>query len=182
MRKPYQLNLYTVPSNWSNGRSFFINAIWRLLFQPLVSSHFPGSAWRIRVLNIFGASIHPSVNLKPHIIITCPWNLKIGQSSWVGEYVWIDNIDQVVVGLNSCISQGVYICTGNHNYRSPSFDLVTSPVIIRDSVWICAMALIAPGVNIDSGAVISFGTVITGDVSANTLVSTNASPSCRQLL
>ena len=181
MRQSYNLKQYIVPRNWSNGRSFYLNAIWRLFFRPLVASYLPGSSWRINVLNIFGASIHHSVNLKPHIIITCPWNLKINKHSWIGEFVWIDNIDQVVIGSNSCVSQGVYICTGNHNYKSPTFDLITSEVIVGDSVWICAQALIAPGVTIASGAVVGFGSVITKDVSENELISMSNSNYSRKI-
>ncbi len=44
------------------------------------------------------------------------------------------------------------------------------PIIIGDQVWIGVGAIINPGVTIGNGAVIASGSVVTRDVSADTLV------------
>jgi len=40
-----------------------------------------------------------------------PWRLTVGENVWVGEGLWIDNLDEVYLGANCCISQGAYLCT-----------------------------------------------------------------------
>ena len=65
--------------------------------------------------------LEKGVVIKPNVKIKYPWNLYIGNNSWLGEKVWIDNLDIVSVGNNCCISQGAYLLTGNHDYRSEYF-------------------------------------------------------------
>ena len=38
-----------------------------------------------------------------------PWRLSIGDYSWIGEDVWIDNLAMVKIGKNVCVSQGAYL-------------------------------------------------------------------------
>jgi putative colanic acid biosynthesis acetyltransferase WcaF len=37
--------------------------------------------------------------------------------------VWIDNLDDVSIADNVCISQGALLLSGNHNYKKQIFDL-----------------------------------------------------------
>ena len=109
-------------------KNLFINVLWYLINNLFFNSFIPGSKLRIIILNLFGADISKSAYIKPRVYIKFPWKLKIGKYSWIGEKVWIDNIDHVEIGNNCCISQGVYFCTGNHDFKKETFDLiVTSP-------------------------------------------------------
>jgi hypothetical protein len=85
------------------------------------------------------------VVIKPHVRVKFPWKLYIGDHSWIGESVWIDNLAQVTIGSNCCISQGAYLCTGSHRWDRDTFDLVTKPIVIEDQCWVGAMARVAPG-------------------------------------
>ena len=49
-------------------------------------------------LRVFGAKLGKGVVLKPRIRVKYPWNLTIGDHSWIGEEVWIDNLDHVHIG------------------------------------------------------------------------------------
>jgi len=93
-----------------------------------------------------------------------PWRLRIGDHSWIGEDVWIDNLAPVTIGSHCCISQGVYICTGNHDWNRESFDLITLPVTIHDQAWLAAKSVVSPGVVIGEGAILSLGSVATSDL------------------
>lgn len=122
----------------------------------------PFSNLKIFLLRTFGARINKGVLLKPSINIKYPWKLTIGENSWIGENVWIDNLDSVVIGANVCISQGGMILTGNHDYSSEKFDLKVSPIVLEDGVWIGAKAIVCPGVTCKSHAVLTAGSVATG--------------------
>ena len=112
------------------------------------------------------AVIGSGVRLKPRLQVKFPWRLKIGDNSWVGEGVWIDNLASVEIGANCCISQGAYICTGSHDWGSPAFDLVVRPVKIKDGAWIAAQSIIGPGVTVGEGAVLTLGSVASSDMKA----------------
>lgn len=96
--------------------------------------------------------------------IKFPWRLQIGDHSWVGENVWIDNLVAVEIGAHVCISQGAYLFTGNHNYKKTTFDLMVSPIDIKDGAWIGAKAIVCPGATVGSHAVLTAGSVATGNL------------------
>jgi putative colanic acid biosynthesis acetyltransferase WcaF len=138
-----------------------IEAIWILVSAALVASWLPGGAHRRALLRLFGAKIGRGVIIKPGVRIKFPWRLEIGDDSWLGEEVWIDNLDSVRIGANCCISQGAYICTGSHDWSSETFDLVAKSVQIKDGAWIAARATVGPGVVVGQGAVLALGSVAT---------------------
>ena len=110
-----------------------------------------------------GVVIKPSVNIK------FPWKLSIGDHSWIGENVWIDNLAKVSIGNNVCISQGAYLLTGNHNYKKTTFDLITAEIILEDGVWIGAKAIVCPGVTCKTHAILTVASVASKDLDAYTI-------------
>ena len=52
----------------------------------------PFSGIKVRLLRLFGAQVGVGVNIKPNVNIKYPWLLEIGDYSWIGENVWIDNL------------------------------------------------------------------------------------------
>ena len=97
-----------------------------------VSSSIPGSAHRCFLLRAFGAKIGRGVNIKPRVKVKFPWRLIVGNHSWIGEAVWIDNLAEVEIGANCCVSQGAYLCTGSHDWNSRKFTLITKPIRVED--------------------------------------------------
>jgi putative colanic acid biosynthesis acetyltransferase WcaF len=149
---------------FSRGRSKFVEILWLVLDAAFVRSRVPGSVHRRAILCAFGALIGKRVLIKPGVRIKFPWRLEIGNDSWVGEDVWIDNLAPVKIGSNCCISQGVYICTGSHNWGTPTFDLIVKSVKIEDGAWLASRSVIGPGVIVGEGAVLSLGSVATSDL------------------
>ena len=121
----------------------------------------PGTIWRKFILILFGAKLGKSIRLSPGIKIKMPWRLTVGDFSWIGEDVWIDNLSTVKIGDNVCISQGVYFCTGNHNYKKISFNLICKSIIIDSESWVGSKVIIGPGNKIGKGSVIKMGSIIT---------------------
>jgi len=131
------------------------------------------SVFKSVILKLFGAKIGIGIVFKPCINIKFPWKLSIGDYCWIGENVWIDNLDYVIIEDNVCISQGAFLLTGNHNYKKISFDLETGPITLKSGVWICAMSIVCPNVTCNRNAVLSVSAVATKNLLENTVYSGN---------
>ncbi len=142
------------------GNNYFKNFFWYLINNLIISSFIPSSNLRKFLLSMFGAKIGDGVILKPKIYVKFPWKLKIGNNTWIGEKVWIDNIETVSIGDDCCVSQGVYFCTGNHDFKKETFDLIAEKIEVKNNSWIAAMAKIGPGVILNEGSFIKLGQVI----------------------
>ena len=153
-----------VPAGFTRGRPAILEALWILVQALFVSSFLPGSAHRRFLLRLFGATIGAKVILKPGMIVKFPWRLTIGENSWIGEQVWIDNLAPVTIGADCCVSQGAYLCTGSHDWTSGDFTLITRGIAIEPGAWIAARATVGPGVTIGRGAVLGLGSVATRDL------------------
>jgi len=139
---------------------FFCSTL--LIRNPLI----PFSGFRKWILIQFGATIGIEARIRPGVQIKYPWKLKMGDHVWLGENCWIDNITDVTIGSHVCISQGAMLCTGNHNYNSPGFELIAKPITLEDGVWIGAMALVGPGVNACSHSILTAGSIATKNLEA----------------
>jgi putative colanic acid biosynthesis acetyltransferase WcaF len=154
-------------AKWKILLWYLINPI--LFRNPLVlSSGFKGS-----LLRMFGAKIGKGVVLKPGILIKYPWKLQIDDHAWIGENVWIDNLDITHISSHCCISQGAMLLTGSHNYRSASFDLITGPILLEEGVWIGAKAVVCPGVQCGKYSVLTVGSIATENLLENQIYQGN---------
>jgi putative colanic acid biosynthesis acetyltransferase WcaF len=127
----------------------------RSLFIP-----FPNK-FKVFLLSLFGAKVGAGTVIKPRVNIKYPWFLVIGDSAWIWEGAWIDNLAPVTIGNNVCISQGAYLLTGSHDYKKSSFDLIMGPITLEDGVWIGARAIVCPSVTCRSHSILAVGSVAT---------------------
>ena len=145
---------------YSPGRSVVVRALWFFVGLPLLRSRCnPFSALKRRLLQAFGASIGSGAVIKPGVRIKNPWLLVAGRNCWLGEDCWIDNLAPVTLGDNVCISQGAYLCTGNHDWSDPSFGYRLGPINLESGSWVGARALVGPGVTLGRSAVLTAGSV-----------------------
>ncbi len=153
-------DLSTYNNTWYHPGSRFKCVLWYLiniLFfrSPLV----PISSIKRSLLRLFGAKIGSGVVIKPRVNIKYPWFLSVDDNTWIGEDVWIDNLAQVTIGKNVCLSQGAMILCGSHDYTKPAFDLLIGPIILEDGVWIGAQAVVSLGVTCQSHSVLTLKSV-----------------------
>lgn len=130
------------------------------------SAVIPSSGIKCALLRMFGAKVGKGVNIKPSVNIKYPWRLIVGDNTWIGEHAWIDNLDDVVIGANCCISQGAMMLCGNHNYRKSTFDLITGKITLEDGVWIGAHSIVCPGILCKSHSVLAVNSVATRTLEA----------------
>lgn len=152
-------------SEYDPGRPWIVRLIWFLIGLPLLRCPvIPSSSFRRMLLRAFGAEIGEGVVMQQNFCVKYPWNLKVGNHSWFGEECWIDNLVPVTIGSNVCISQGAYLCTGNHDWSDPSFGLIVRPIRLADGAWVGARASLAPGVVIGECAIVGLGSVVTKSI------------------
>lgn len=156
-------------ADFDRGASRLKELAWLIVSSFAVAGPVPGSNWRAVLLRAFGAKIGSGVVLKPGVRVKFPWRLTIGANSWIGERVWIDNLAEVRIGNDACISQGAYLGTGNHDWTSPAFDLITASVTVGNQCWVGACAMLAPGTRMEDGAVLGMGAIGAGHIKGWTL-------------
>lgn len=155
-------------------RSVWIRTAWYLVSLLVFEGGWPlPSGAKRAILRWFGAQIGTGVVIKPHVRIKFPWQLVVGHHVWIGQGTWIDNLAQVRLGDHVCISQGVYFCTGSHDYRRRSFDLLTSPIRVESGAWVAARSTLLGGVSVGANALVAAGSVVTKDVPPATIVGGN---------
>lgn len=144
------------------GRPKVVFLAWYLVKCVFFLSPLPWpSGWRCALLRLFGAHIGTRVYLKPRINIHFPWNLSLGDHTWVGEEVCIINFAPVTVGAHCCLSQRAFLCSGSHDYRAENMRYRHEPIHLADGVWVAAQAFIGPGVTVQTDAVVTAGSVVT---------------------
>ncbi|CAN5418024.1 hypothetical protein BH10ACT10_BH10ACT10_01760 [soil metagenome] len=122
---------------------------------------------RVAILRAFGADIGEGVLVRHRVRIHWPWKLSVGNNSWIGEGVWILNLEPVSIGADVCISQDVLLCTGSHDRRSPTFEFDNGPISIGSRSWIAARATVLRGVTIGEDVTIGASTLVRKDVPAH---------------
>jgi putative colanic acid biosynthesis acetyltransferase WcaF len=153
--------------SFDRGASTLKEGLWHLcqgfFFQPL---WYVPSPIRVFWLRLFGARIGRGVIVRAGVNIHFPWRLEVGDHVWIGEDAMLLSLAPIRIGSNVCISQRAMLCTGSHEFRKETFDLVTRPVVVEEGAWIAAQAFVGPGVTVGAGSVVAAGAVVVRDVPA----------------
>ncbi len=126
-------------------------AVWIVLASWTPASFSP---WRIQLLKLFGAKIHPGAAVAATVKIWLPRNLELGPNSALGPGVDCYNMGLIRIGANVVVSQRAVLCGGTHDIHDERFQLKVAPITIGDYVWIASEAFVGPGVHIANGCVL----------------------------
>jgi len=137
------------------------NACWGLFYR---TSPRPFHAWRALLLRAFGARMGKSCHFYPGSRIWAPWNLVCADQVTAADGAEIYNPAPMYFGTHSIVSQGAYLCGATHDMNDPAFPLLAYPSSIGAYAWVCARAVVSPGVNLGEGAVLGLGSVATRDL------------------
>ena len=139
------------------------NTGWALLYR---TSPRPFHAWRTMLLRVFGAKMGRNCHFYPASRIWAPWNLVCADSVTAADGAEIYNPAPIRLGSHAVISQGAYICGATHDLNDPGFPLLAYSSSIGPYAWVCARAVVSPGVNLEEGAVLGLGSVATRNLEA----------------
>lgn len=151
------------------GRRASTVYLWAICERLFVTNSWQvSSGLRVRVLRLFGARIGAGVIFRPRTRVLFPWKLHIGDRTWIGEGVWFHNQDKINIGHDVVISQETFLTTGSHAHRK-DMALVTNPITISPGAWVTSRCMVTGGTQIGRSALITPGTVVSGEVPANVI-------------
>ncbi len=154
-------------SSFDRGASRLHEALWILCKCLFFLGPLPWpSRLRVALLRLFGAKMGANNVIRSGVNISFPWRFTSGDHVWIGEDVSILSLATVSLGSNVCLSQKAYLCTGSHDWKKDTFDLITSPIVVEDECWVAAMSFLAAGVTVGRGSVVSAGAVVRKSIPA----------------
>jgi putative colanic acid biosynthesis acetyltransferase WcaF len=136
--------------------------IWAVVYWSLFK-HTPRfflGAWRLSLLRLFGAKIGSGCKVAPSCFVWAPWNLEMGNYACLGDGVDCYNVDKIVLGDYSTVSQRAFLCSASHDISKIERPLFHKPIRIDTHAWVCAEAFVGPGVTVGEGAVVGARAVV----------------------
>lgn len=179
-----------------------VNKVYRWLFsrscgQWRVAKSSSVYAWRVRLQRGCVVSIGEQSSVSANICFDREDAIvEIGEGTFLGKSLLV-SAGRISIGDGVLISWGVTIVDHNshslkwvdrqkdyYNWRLGRKDwkqVVVSPVVIGDRVWIGFNAIVLKGVTIGEGAIVGAGSVVTCDVPPHTIVAGNPARVIREL-
>jgi maltose O-acetyltransferase len=138
---------------------------WPALPKPKMSK-LRAVYWRAQM-----KSLGENSRISEYVKILAPSNISIGKSTHITNRVILDGRGELKIGDNVLIGFESIIITLTHKFNDPSSLIrqqgtYSKAVSIGNDVWIGTRVIILPGVNIDDGAVLGSGAVVTKDIPA----------------
>lgn len=152
------------------GRPKIVFGIWYFIVEPIFRSRFTPNIFRVRLLRLFGSQVGSRVLIKSDVQVHFPWNLSIGNNSWIGKGTTFINHAAIHIEDNVCISQDATICSGSHEYRTVSLNYKHREVRIMSGAWICTRAVVLPAAVVGKNSIVSAGEVAGGLIPDDSLV------------
>jgi len=146
------------------GRGLIVRSMWFVVSLLVFQSGLPFGSLKVAVLRWFGARVGREVVIKPSVTIKYPWRLSVGDNAWIGEKSWIDNLGEVCIGANCCVSKGALLLCGNHDYKDPGFGLIVGDIVIGAGAWGGARAVVCGGVTCGDHSVLAVGSIASKDL------------------
>jgi putative colanic acid biosynthesis acetyltransferase WcaF len=160
---PQSADPYLGPSTTLRNRAgrFLWGIAWGVLIRPTPR---PFHRWRAFVLRRFGATLGPNCRIHAGARIWAPWNLVCEDAVAVADGAVLYNAAPMHLGSHAIVSQDAYLCGSTHDYDDPAFPMVNKPISLGRYAWICARAVVGPGVQVGEGAVLGLGSLATRDL------------------
>ena len=119
----------------------------------------PLHKWRSIILRLFGAKIGDSNFIYPSCKIWAPWLLITDDVVTIGPWVEIYNPGSVYLAHHTILSQDSFLCGASHDYNTIEFTYLKKPIKLEAYSWVCAKAMVLPGVTLGEGSILGAGGV-----------------------
>jgi putative colanic acid biosynthesis acetyltransferase WcaF len=150
-----------------SNRSKLLRLLWKNTWWLLCAwTPAPLHRWRVFILRSFGATIGQSNFIYPDCKIWAPWLLETGDVVTIGPSVEVYNPGGITLGHHSILSQDAFLCGATHQYNQADFKYIRKPIHIAPYTWICARAIVLPGVFCGEGSVLGAGSTTSRDLEA----------------
>jgi putative colanic acid biosynthesis acetyltransferase WcaF len=166
-----QTSAYRSP--WT-GRERAALLLWQICW-PLFCAWTPSPAngWRLLWLRLFGAKLSGRPFVHQRARIAQPWRLTMHDRACLGDRANAYSLGEIEIHEAATVAQEAYLCTGTHQFDSPTLALQTAKITVEARAFVCARAFVLPGITIGAGAIVGAGAVVTKDVAAGTVVAGN---------
>jgi acetyltransferase-like isoleucine patch superfamily enzyme len=124
---------------------------------------------------LIGKEVDESFLLIPPFYTACGDEIRVGRNVFVNQNCTFHDLGGLDIADDVLIGPNVSIITTSHPVEPSQRRAATigKPIVIEKGVWIAAAAIIIGGVTVGAHSVVAAGSVVTKDVSANTLVGGN---------
>lgn len=125
--------------------------------------------------DLIGKELDGGFSLIPPFYTTGGENIRVGRNVFINQNCTMYDLGGIDIGDDVMIGPNVSLITSGHPLepaRRRSF-VTAKPIVIERNVWIAAGATIIGGVTVGENSVVAAGSVVTRDVSPNTLVGGN---------
>jgi len=146
---------------YDKGRSRLWQAAWFATMNLVFSKWWLPARFRPVILRAFGATVGERVLIRHRVRVLWPWKLTIGDDCWIGEGVWLLNLEPIVLEDDVCLSQESLLCTGSHRRADPAFEFDNAAIRVRQGAWVAARATVLRGSTIAAGEVVGAHSVRT---------------------
>ncbi|GIU30587.1 DapH/DapD/GlmU-related protein [Shewanella sp. MBTL60-007] len=110
-----------------------------------------------------------SFRLHQNISVLAGARLEIGDGSFLNDGVNICASKSIKIGRNAKIGDMTYIFDTDFHQLSPEREIKKASVAIGHNVWIGANSMILAGASIGDNSVIAAGSIVAGQIPANSL-------------
>ncbi len=124
----------------------------------------PFHTFRLLIYTLAGMKLGKGSRIHIGARFFYPSNIKIGEGTIIGDNVFLDGREKLIIGSHVDIASGVMILNSEHDVNSEDFHAISETVEIGDYVFIGPRVIILPGVKVGRGAVIAAGAVVTKSV------------------
>ncbi len=120
---------------------------------------------------LIGKPVPDTFRVFPPFYSECGKNIFIGENVFINCCCHFQDHGGIYIGDGSLIGSNVVMATINHGQNPMNrADNHPAPIHIGKKVWIGSHVTILPGVTIGDHAIVAAGSVVTKDVTANTVV------------
>ena len=130
------------------------NKLFRYFFQitwKCLTIVFPGrvcTGVKRRLINLFGGECEKGSVIYASCKIFDPRNLRMQSRATIGPNTIIYNVDLIMIGKGSVVSQYTHLNTASHDFRKDHFPLIHSPIEIGANCWVSTDVYIGMGVKL----------------------------------
>ena len=91
----------------------------------------------------------------------------------LGERANAYSLGKIEVLEGATVAQEAYLCTGTHDFKNPSLQLITKPITVGKNAFIGARVMILPGVCIGDKVIVGAMSVVSKDIPDHQIVAGN---------